>query len=384
MIPDPAPPAEPLALYVHWPFCAAKCPYCDFNSHVAPRVDHEGWRRALVAEIARMRAETGPRPLSSVFFGGGTPSLMEPETVEAVLEAARAAWGFRNDVEITMEANPASADAGRFRAYAAAGVGRLSLGVQALDDRALRALGRLHGADEARAALRLAREVFGRVSLDLIYARQDQTPEAWAAELAEALRLADGHLSLYALTIEDGTAFGARWRAGRLRGLPDEDRAVALWEVTQRLTEAAGLPAYEISNHARPGEESRHNLTYWRGGDWVGIGPGAHGRLTLGGRRWATEAVRAPGAWLAAVAGRGSGEAAREALPPREAAEERLMMGLRLAEGVEEAALGPLGDLEARLGPLEAEGLLVREGGRLRATERGRPLLDALLRAILA
>jgi putative oxygen-independent coproporphyrinogen III oxidase len=376
------------ALYVHWPFCQAKCPYCDFNSHVARRIDHAAWAAAYEAEIARAGAQTPGRRLDAVFFGGGTPSLMEPEVVEAVLAAARRTWGFANGVEITMEANPGSAEAARFRAYRDAGVERLSLGVQALDDRDLKALGRLHTAGEAVAAYRLAREVFARTSLDLIYARQDQTEAAWEAELARALDLVTGegggHLSLYQLTVEEGTAFGDRLRAGRLHGLPSEDRAAGLWAITQAMTEAAGLPAYEVSNHAVPGQESRHNLIYWRGGDWVGIGPGAHGRLTLGGTRWATEALRAPGAWLAQVAREGTGEAVREALGAREAAEERLLMGLRLAEGVEEARLAALPELPARAADLEAMGLLAREGGRLRATPAGRPLLDALLRALLA
>lgn len=376
------------ALYVHWPFCQAKCPYCDFNSHVAGRIDQAAWAAAYEAEIARAAAETPGRRLDSIFFGGGTPSLMAPEVVETVLAAARSAWGFANGIEITMEANPTSAEAARFRAYRAAGVERLSLGVQALDDRDLRALGRLHSAEEAVAAYRLARDIFARTSLDLIYARQDQTEAAWEAELTRALALVagegGGHLSLYQLTIEEGTAFGERLRAGRLRGLPSEDRAAALWEVTQRLTEAAGLPGYEISNHAVPGQESRHNLIYWRGGDWVGIGPGAHGRLTLGGIRWATEAERAPAAWLARVTRTGSGESRREALSPCEAAEEWLLMGLRLAEGVEEARLAALTDLPERAAELVEMGLLTRGDGRLRATAAGRPLLDALLRRLLA
>jgi oxygen-independent coproporphyrinogen-3 oxidase len=371
-------------LYVHWPFCQAKCPYCDFNSHVARSIDQSAWARAYEAEIARMGREVPGRVLRSIFLGGGTPSLMEPETVEAVIGAARAAWPFSNDIEITMEANPTSVEAGRFRGYRAAGVNRLSLGVQALNDRDLRALGRLHSAEEAVEAFGMARDVFERVSLDLIYARQGQDAEAWEAELREALRLAAGHLSLYQLTIEEGTAFGDRFAAGKLRDLPDEDRAADLWDITHRLTEEAGMPAYEVSNHAAPGGESRHNLVYWRGGDWVGVGPGAHGRLTLGGVRTGIETERAPGKWLQMVGRDGSGETVREALTALEAAEERLMMGLRLAEGVELARLGALEGLGARVTALEELGLMEVAEGRLRTTSAGRPVLNGVLRELLA
>ncbi len=375
-------------LYVHWPFCQAKCPYCDFNSHVARSIDQSAWARAYEAEIARMGREVPGRVLRSIFLGGGTPSLMEPETVEAVIGAARAAWAFSNDIEITMEANPTSAEAGRFRGYRAAGVNRLSLGVQALNDRDLARLGRLHSAEEAIAAFGIARDTFERVSLDLIYARQGQGPEAWEAELRTALRLVPGdgtgHLSLYQLTIEEGTAFGDRFAAGKLRDLPDEDRAADLWDLTQRLTEEAGLPAYEVSNHAGPGEASRHNLVYWRGGDWVGVGPGAHGRLTLGGLRTRIETERAPGKWLRMVERDGSGESVREVLSAVEAAEERLMMGLRLSEGVELGRLGALAGLAGRVASLEELGLVEVAEGRLRATAAGRPVLNAVLRELLA
>lgn len=366
-----------IALYVHWPFCQAKCPYCDFNSHVSREVDHGAWSQALASEVRRAAGETPGRVLASVFFGGGTPSLMAPATVEAVLGAARA-WPWANDVEITLEANPTSVEAGRFRLYRDAGVNRVSLGVQSLRDADLRALGRLHTAAEALRALEVARATFARASLDLIYARQHQTAPAWEAELSEALALGLGHLSLYQLTVEDGTAFGDRHRLGRLRGLPDEDLGADLWEVTQGLTAAAGLPAYETSNHARPGEESRHNLAYWRGADWHGIGPGAHGRLTLGGRRLATETHRAPAAWLlAAQAGRG--ESARTPLSEAEAEEERLLMGLRLREGT---PLPPA--LRPRAQALAADGLVTVGEGRVALTDRGRPVLDAVLRALLA
>ena len=323
------------AVYVHWPFCAAKCPYCDFNSHVRAGVDQDRWRRALVAELRAAAAETPGRTVGSVFFGGGTPSLMPPETVAAVMAAVGEEWGLAPDAEVTLEANPTSVEAGRFRGYRDAGVNRLSLGVQALDDDALRALGRRHSAAEALRALELARAVFARVSFDLIYARQGQSLADWRAELSRALALAGDHLSLYQLTIEPGTRFGELHALGRLRGLPDAELAAEMYHATQEICGAAGLPAYEVSNHARTGAEGRHNLVYWRYGDYVGVGPGAHGRLSLAGGRWATEGIRAPEAWLEAVERRGSGRAAREPVSGREQAAEMLMMGLRLREGVD-------------------------------------------------
>ena len=371
-------------LYVHWPFCLSKCPYCDFNSHVAKHIDQAAFIRAYVAEIETFSALTGPRTLSSVFFGGGTPSLMAPATVEAVLAAARRAWSFANDIEITLEANPTSVEAAAFDGFRAAGVNRVSIGLQALNDHDLSQLGRLHTLDEALSALDTAQNRFARVSCDLIYARQDQTPEDWEAELDRALALGTGHLSLYQLTIEDGTAFGDRHRRGLLRGLPDEDRAVALWEITRDKTSRAGMPAYEVSNHAKPGQESRHNLIYWRGGDWVGIGPGAHGRLTLGGSRIATEAERAPGAWLSAVAAGGGHR--REALSPGDRAAEYLMMSLRLSEGSDLARFAALGGAihGTRIADLAAQGLLTRTGNRLVTTGSGRLLLNSVLAALLA
>jgi oxygen-independent coproporphyrinogen-3 oxidase len=372
-------------LYVHWPFCAAKCPYCDFNSHVALTVDQGRWAAAFEREIARIGAETGPRVLRSVFFGGGTPSLMDPEVVDRVLRAARAVWPFANDIEVTLEANPTSVEAGRFRGYADAGVNRVSMGVQALRDADLRRLGRMHSVAEARAAFDIARDVFGRVSFDLIYARQDQTAAEWRAELREALAMAVDHLSLYQLTIEDGTVFGARFAAGQLRGLPDEDRAAEMWDVTQEETEAAGFGTYEVSNHAREGAESRHNLIYWRYGDYAGVGPGAHGRLTMDGTRWATEGPRAPGAWLAAAEA-GRGEVARERLSREEQRAEFLLMGLRLRDGVEWARLEGFGldDIVSNINGLVDIGKVEIVDGRLRATAEGRPVLNAVLRAILA
>lgn len=373
------------ALYVHWPFCASKCPYCDFNSHVAQSIAHGDWRDAYVAEIHRWAGRTQGRVLNSIFFGGGTPSLMDPETVAAVIETARQTWTPANDIEITLEANPTSVEMGRFRAFAEAGVNRISLGVQALDDEALRLLGRRHSAAEALAAWGVANRVFDRVSLDLIYARQFQTPEDWRQELTRALDLGPRHLSLYQLTIEDGTAFGERNARGKLPGLPGEDRGADLWALTQELCNDAGLPGYEVSNHAEIGQESRHNLVYWRYGDYVGIGPGAHGRITETGRRLATEATKAPLPWLESVRA-GRPDVAEECLRPADAGAEMLMMGLRLTEGIEmaryERASGrPLAP--DTLADLQDLGLIWQAEGRIGATDRGRPLLNSLLRALL-
>jgi oxygen-independent coproporphyrinogen-3 oxidase len=371
-------------LYVHWPFCQSKCPYCDFNSHVAAEIDESRWKSAYLSEIRRIADEADGRVLSTVFFGGGTPSLMSPDLVASIITAIRAAWPMANDAEITLEANPTSVEADRFRGFAEAGVNRLSMGVQALRDDDLRRLGRLHSAAEARAAFDIARAHFSRVSFDLIYARQDQSIDDWRAELSEALSMAVDHLSLYQLTIEGGTAFGDRFRRGRLRGLPDEDLGADMYELTQELCEAAGMPAYETSNHAQQGSESRHNLIYWRSGDYAGIGPGAHGRLTLGDSRFATEALRAPGAWLEAVEGRGSGERPREAVPDAEQLEEFALMGLRLREGVDPAPFQSDKKLLKNISVLRESGLLELSGGRLRATAAGRPLLNGVLRGIFA
>lgn len=374
-------------LYLHWPFCQSKCPYCDFNSHVAASIDQARWQRAYLAEIDRIGAETQGRVLNSVFFGGGTPSLMNPDVVAAVLDRVRATWTLANDWEVTLEANPGSVEAGRFRAYRQAGVNRLSMGVQALNDADLRRLGRLHSVDEALHAFDTARDSFDRVSFDLIYARQDQTPQDWGRELDRALGLAVDHLSLYQLTIEDGTAFGARHAAGGLNGLPDEGRSVALYEMTQDRCAAAGLPAYEVSNHARPGAESRHNLIYWRGGDYAGIGPGAHGRLTLGGQCWATETPRAPASWLDMVDRDGHGEAPRNAMTGPERAVEYLLMSLRLSEGSDldrYAALNGAPLDAARIADLETLGMVTTGSGRIKATAQGRMVLNAILRQLLA
>lgn len=368
-------------LYLHWPFCQSKCPYCDFNSHVAAQIDQQRWLRAYEAEIGRVAAETGPRLLNSVFFGGGTPSLMAPEVVAGILDAVRAAWPLANDVEITLEANPGSVEAGRFRAYRQAGVNRVSMGLQALNDADLRRLGRLHTVAEAEAAFAVARDCFERVSFDLIYARQDQTPADWAAELRRALDMAVDHLSLYQLTIEEGTAFGDRFAKGGLKGLPDEDRAADMFEITQDICGAAGMAAYEVSNHARDGAESRHNLIYWRSGDWVGVGPGAHGRLVLDGVRWATEAPRAPGAWLAAVEAGEAGELPRQALTLGERASEFLVMGLRLSEGVDLARYRALGGVidPVRLAGLVDLGMIRAERDRVVVTPAGRMVLNAVI-----
>ncbi|MBC7139599.1 MAG: coproporphyrinogen III oxidase [Defluviimonas sp.] len=372
-------------LYLHWPFCASKCPYCDFNSHVAAEIDQSRWQAAYLREIERVGAETQGRVLNTVFFGGGTPSLMDPALVAAILDKVRATWPMGNDAEITLEANPGSVEAGRFRGYRDAGVTRVSMGVQALNDADLRRLGRLHSVAEARAAFDVARGTFDRVSFDLIYARQGQTPEAWAAELREALGMAIDHLSLYQLTIEEGTAFAARHAAGGLRGLPGEDSAADMYHLTQEICEAAGMPAYEVSNHARDGAESRHNLIYWRYGDYAGIGPGAHGRLTLGGVRHATETGLAPLRWLE-MAEAGNGETVREPLALKDQAAEYLLMGLRLAEGISQARLAALAgtELEAKaVDDLQDLGLIAQDGDRLRATRDGRAVLNGVIRALM-
>ncbi len=373
-------------LYIHWPFCASKCPYCDFNSHVAARIDMEDWRAGYLAALDSYGEETRGRVLNSVYFGGGTPSLMEPSLVGALLDRLSAHWRFANDLEVTLEANPGSVEAGRFAGFRASGVNRLSMGFQALNDADLRALGRLHSVDEALAALDIARDYFTRVNFDLIYARQDQSLSAWEAELTRALALGPDHLSLYQLTIEPGTAFGDRFDRGRLKGLPEDDLAADMYFLTQDICEAAGLPAYEVSNHARNGEESRHNLIYWRGGDWVGIGPGAHGRLTLGGHRFATRTDLAPAAWLERVRENGNGEAGRDRLSPQDHAGEYLMMALRTAEGLDLARYRDIAgvelDAESRA-TLAGHGLLREDQGRLIATRDGRAVLNAVIAELL-
>ncbi|MBI1217035.1 MAG: coproporphyrinogen III oxidase [Rhodobacteraceae bacterium] len=373
-------------LYLHWPFCASKCPYCDFNSHVAAEIDQSRWQRAYLSEIARVGALTPGRVLNTVFFGGGTPSLMAPELVAAILETVRNTWTCANDLEVTLEANPGSAEAGRFRGYHDAGVTRLSMGLQALNDADLKRLGRLHTVAEARAAFDIARGTFDRVSFDLIYARQDQTLADWRAELSEALTRAVDHLSLYQLTIEDGTAFGARHAAGGLRGLPDDDLGADLYALTQELCDAAGMPGYEVSNHARPGAESRHNLIYWRGGDYAGVGPGAHGRLTLNGQRFATDTPKGPSDWLNQVERTGSGDREVSALPLSDQAAEYLMMSLRLAEGSDLNRFAALGGAikSSVINDLCDLGLITQTPGHLKTTAAGRIVLNGVLRELLA
>jgi oxygen-independent coproporphyrinogen-3 oxidase len=380
--------AEPLAVYIHWPFCHSKCPYCDFNSHVRERIDAARWKEALLADLDHHADLIPGREVGSVFFGGGTPSLMSPETVAALLERVRACWTVAPDIEVTLEANPNSAEAGRFRAFAAAGVNRLSLGVQALDPAALRMLGRAHDRSEAIAAIEHARDSFARFSFDLIYARPGQSLAAWRRELDEALMLAGDHLSVYQLTIEPGTAFATMQRLGELV-VPAEEEAAALFETTQDRLAARGLPAYEISNHARPGAECRHNLAYWRYQDYVGIGPGAHGRLTMGEVKYATRQARLPERWLAAVEKGGTGIEEMVPIDRDSAVEEMLMMGLRLTEGVArgplERAAGPslevlFGD---KLAPLVEGGFLALDSDRLAATAAGRQRLNAVLAALL-
>lgn len=372
---------QPLALYVHWPFCLAKCPYCDFNSHVRARTDVAAWQAALLADMRHEARLTPGRPLSSIFFGGGTPSLMPPALVEALLAEAERLWGFAPGIEITLEANPSSVEAANFAALSSAGINRVSLGLQALDDNTLKFLGRLHDVSESLAALDLAQTHFGRVSFDLIYARPGQTPAQWEAELKRALGFGTGHLSLYQLTIEPGTRFATLVREGKLSPL-DDDEAADLFALTRELTSAAGLPAYETSNHARPGEESRHNLTYWRYQDYIGIGPGAHGRR-LGA---ATVRHKKPENFLRAVSEHGQGIVEERQLTPSEQAIEAVLMGLRLAEGISPLALA------ARFGFAEDEmidrrnresfarmGYLNDTETCLKVTEQGAPVLEALL-----
>ena len=376
---------EPLALYLHWPFCVSKCPYCDFNSHVRDRIDQNAYRYALLKDMAHEAALTGGRRLSSVFFGGGTPSLMPPATVEAILRAAQDHWGFAEDIEITLEANPSSVESARFADLARAGVNRVSLGLQALEDEALRFLGRAHDVREGLAALDAAQRLFERVSFDLIYARPGQGEAAWAAELAHALSFGASHLSLYQLTIEPGTRFESMVRKGEFTPA-DPDHAATLFELTRAATAAAGIPAYEISNHARQGEESRHNLIYWRYQDYVGIGPGAHGRR--GGM--ASQRRKKPENWISALTRNGHGIESETALSAQDQAAEALLMGLRLDEGVDLARIAWLSGLQREalvdggaIERLTKLGLVRLDNERLRVLEPGMLLLDAILPEIV-
>jgi putative oxygen-independent coproporphyrinogen III oxidase len=387
-----APPYEDwrhagFGLYIHWPFCQSKCPYCDFNSHVAAGIDQTRWLRAFEVEIDRVGTLTQGRILNTVFFGGGTPSLMEAATVQGILDRIRATWTLANDVEITLEANPGSVEAARFEGYAKAGVNRVSLGIQSLDPDDLRRLGRMHSVEEAAEAITIAQSTFGRVSIDLIYARQNQTLPDWRDELRRALEFGTSHLSLYQLTIEDGTVFGEMHAKNLLRGLPKEDLAADMFEVTQEITANAGLPAYEVSNHARPGDESRHNLIYWRMGDYAGIGPGAHGRLTLDSQRFATEAERQPTPWLNRTLAQPGSAEARERLSPDDRAAEYLMFALRLREGAslsrfEALAQRPLSP--TALAEMTELGFLLRDSDQIRTSESGIIMLNGILRALLA
>ena len=376
-------------LYIHWPFCPSKCPYCDFNSHVREQVPEQAWRDALLKDLAHAATLTPGRTITSIFFGGGTPSLMAPETVAAVLNGVMALWPVDQQAEVTLEANPGTADAGRFRGYRSAGVNRLSIGIQSFDDSALSFLGRIHDAAAGRRALEMAASIFDRFSFDLIYARPGQSLDDWRLELRQALDLSAGHLSLYQLTIEEGTAFHTAARLGELV-MPAENAVADMYEETQRIMEKAGMPAYEISNHAAPGQESRHNLVYWRYGDFAGVGPGAHGRLTLPEGRQATYQTRLPEGWLKAVSEQGHGMAEMADVATEEQAVESLMMGLRLREGV------PLDRIEkltgrrfdqlvepGRLAGLVDGGFLTLDGARLTATAAGRQRLDAVLAELL-
>jgi oxygen-independent coproporphyrinogen-3 oxidase len=375
-------------IYVHWPFCAAKCPYCDFNSHVRSEFDETLWARAIVQELEWVASQQGDvrAAVESIFFGGGTPSLMTGAAVARVIDAIGRLWSLASDAEITLESNPASAEAARFRDYRVAGVNRVSLGVQALNDADLKFLGRLHNVADAKAALAMAMDVFDRVSLDLIYARPRQTVAGWRAELAEALDFGTEHLSLYQLTIEPGTPFATLAREGRLV-TPDEDIAAALYETTQELTESAGRPAYEISNHAVPGAESRHNLIYWRYGAYAGVGPGAHGRLDLAGKRFATSCERLPERWRDLVSRSGHGVIEMQEIAQADAAHEHLLMNMRLAEGLDLARYesrwsAPLD--RVRIAALENEGLVQLAGQNLTATTRGRLVLNSVIAALAA
>ena len=372
-------------LYVHWPFCQSKCPYCDFNSHLSDHIDHDRWLNAYLTEMRRYAEETPGRVLSSIFFGGGTPSLMRPRTVAAIIDEASKLWTPANDIEITLEANPTSVEISRFRDFRTAGVNRVSVGVPALNDVDLRRLGRLHGEQEARRAIATSQSVFEKTSFDLIYARQDQSLDQWKSELTRALALADGHLSLYQLTIEPGTVFAARFDRGQLRGLPVEDVAADMYDLTQEVCSAHGYSAYEVSNHAKPGQESRHNKIYWRCGDYVGIGPGAHGRITTAsGQRFSTVRPSSPNAWLDRGGLIEDGD--HDTLSLDDRASELIMMGLRVTEGVD---LGEYEELtgaslsKAKVKELCDLGLVETRDNQIRTTAAGRLVLNWVVKQLL-
>ena len=372
-------------IYLHWPFCSSKCPYCDFNSHVFSNIDEDLWRDAYFLEIERVAKLTGPRDVHSIFFGGGTPSLMSPFLVGELLEKISSAWNVKTDCEITLEANPTSVETTKLQSFKASGVNRISMGVQSLNDNDLKRLGRLHSAREALDSFNVARNIFNKTSFDLIYCRQNQTIESWQNELKQALDLEIDHLSVYQLSIEDGTAFGAKYAAGKLKGLPSDDYSSDLFNVTTELCEAHSLPAYEVSNHAKIGFECRHNLIYWNYGDYVGIGPGAHGRLSLDGGRYATESVKHPTRWVDCVS-KGSGDKANNLLSLTDQGIEMVMMGMRLKQGigVDRFAMffGKVPNEEV-ISNLKIHGLITNDDRRLKVTHRGTLLLDYVLREIL-
>lgn len=380
---------EQFGIYIHWPFCASKCPYCDFNSHVSDSIDHAAWRTAYAREIAFFAERTKGRTVTSIFFGGGTPSLMEPDTARLVVDEVQRHWRISNDCEITLEANPTSVEIGKFRDFRNAGINRVSMGVQSLNEKDLSFLGRKHDAGEAMRAIETAASVFDRYSFDLIYARPGQTPDDWARELAEALPLAGDHLSLYQLTIEKGTPFYIMHERGEFR-IPEDDIAGDLYELTQEILSGAGMPAYEVSNHAKPGGESRHNMAYWRYADYAGIGPGAHGRVTLDGGKCATRGHRAPDIWLERVKKHGHGGHEFEKLSSRDRFVECLMMGLRVGEGIplvrlEDEGDAPFAHLIApeKIKALQGEGLLECDDIVIRATKAGRQRLNGVLSYLL-
>ena len=372
-------------LYIHWPFCEAKCPYCDFNSHVSRNIDQHAWRDAYLRELERGAAETKGRVLNAVFFGGGTPSLMDPEIVADVIDAIRKLWPTANDLEITLEANPGSVEAGRFNGFNQAGINRISMGIQALNDPDLKRLGRIHNTSEALTAFEIARTAFDRVSFDLIYGRQNQSLSDWRLELKQALSLAIDHISLYQLTIEQGTAFGDRYSIGKLRGLPDDDLSADMYAVTQEICDQFGMSSYEVSNHARDGAQSRHNLIYWRYGDYLGIGPGAHGRLTLNKQRQATECYSNPQRWLDASHA-GLTEKPREILSSDDQASEFMMMGLRLKEGIDLQRYESLAGRSLstkKITQMEDIGMISCESANLQVTAKGFMVLNAILAELL-
>ena len=372
-------------LYIHWPFCEAKCPYCDFNSHVSRQIDQRAWRDGYLSELKRTASETKGRVLNAVFFGGGTPSLMDPDIVADVINAIKSHWPTANDLEITLEANPSSVEAGRFAAYRDAGISRISMGIQALNDDDLRRLGRIHSAKEALTAFDVARGAFERVSFDLIYGRQNQTAQAWEIELKQALNLAIDHISLYQLTIEQGTAFGDRYARGGLRGLPDEDLGADLYTLTQDICNDMGMSGYEVSNHARDGAQSRHNLIYWRYGDYIGIGPGAHGRITIDGRRQATVCFSNPKLWLEKVAN-GTTEKSRSLLDQSEQAIEFLLMGLRLKEGIDPKRFAQIAGKplpKEKLDHLSEIGMIHATNDRIIVSNQGFNVLNAVIENLI-